>query len=200
MPLALVAVGSALDRSRYDVVVIDGRLESNPSAALVAATEDAVCVVVSVLTGTPIRDALAATRAVREARPDCPIVWGGWHPSLFPLPTLDQAGLDAVVVGQGEDTFTAIVERLSEGLDLSGIDGCVAAPRLRSDRCRRLFPAEGRTSARLHHLARVPVPLHVLRGSDGLWPRVVRSGATARGRGTRRVVAPVPVHGRWIPG
>lgn len=126
MPLALMAVGSALDRSRYDVVLVDGRLERHPIARVVEAAEGALCLGVSVLTGTPIRDALAITRAVRAARPRCRIVWGGWHPSLFPTETLAQAGVDAVVVGQGEETFAEIVDRFAAGDDASGVAGCVA--------------------------------------------------------------------------
>ena len=115
MPLALMAVGSALDRDRYDVQIVDGRLESDPVARVLEATEGALCLGVSVLTGSPIRDALAVTRAVRARRPECRIVWGGWHPSLFPSTTLLESGADAVVVGQGEDTFSEIVARYVAG-------------------------------------------------------------------------------------
>lgn len=125
MPLALIAVGSALDRSRHDVVLLDGRLERDPVARVVAATEDADCLGISVLTGIPIRDALAVTRAVRAARPGCRIVWGGWHPSLFPVDTVRESGVDAVVVGQGEDTFAEIVARIAAGDSLYGVAGCV---------------------------------------------------------------------------
>jgi anaerobic magnesium-protoporphyrin IX monomethyl ester cyclase len=126
MPLALMAVGSALDRLRYDVIVVDGRIERDPIARVIDAADGALCVGVSVLTGTPIRDALSVTRAVRAARPRCRIVWGGWHPSLFPAETLAQAGVDAVVVGQGERTFAEIVDRFAAGEDLRGVAGCVA--------------------------------------------------------------------------
>ena len=127
MPLALIAIGSALDRSRYDVTIVDGRLDADPIARVVDATKDAVCLGVSVLTGTPIRDALAATRAVRAARPRCRIVWGGWHPSLFPADTLAEAGVDAVVVGQGEQTLAEVVDRFAAGESVRGVAGCVAA-------------------------------------------------------------------------
>jgi radical SAM superfamily enzyme YgiQ (UPF0313 family) len=125
MPLGLVAIGSALDRSRYDVVLVDGRLEADAISRVLAETADAVCLGVSVLTGTPIRDALAVTRAVRAAGRRCRIVWGGWHPSLFPMETLHEAGIDAVVIGQGEDTFAEIVERCAAGDSLDGIAGCL---------------------------------------------------------------------------
>ena len=127
MPLALMALGSALDRARYDVRIIDGRLESDPVAAVIdaIAAGDTICLGVSVLTGAPIRDALRITRAVKRRRPDLPVVWGGWHPSLFPEHTLDGAGIDAAVVGQGEATLVEIVERLAAGERLDGVPGAV---------------------------------------------------------------------------
>jgi radical SAM superfamily enzyme YgiQ (UPF0313 family) len=115
MPLGLVAIGSALDRSRFEVTIVDGRLEADPVARVLALTDGALCLGVGVLTGTPIADALAITETVRAQRPDCRIVWGGWHPSLFPAETLGEAGVDAVVVGQGELALAEIVERFAAG-------------------------------------------------------------------------------------
>jgi radical SAM superfamily enzyme YgiQ (UPF0313 family) len=125
MPLALLAIGSAIDRRRFDVTIVDGRVEPDPVARVIAETEDAICLGVTVLTGAPIRDALAVTLAVRAARPGCTIVWGGWHPSLFAAQTVADAGIDAAVVGQGEDTFAAILDRLADGAGLDGVAGCV---------------------------------------------------------------------------
>jgi anaerobic magnesium-protoporphyrin IX monomethyl ester cyclase len=125
MPLALLAIGSALDRRRFDVVVVDGRLERDPlSAVLRVLDEDTVCFGVSVLTGAPIRDALEITRAVREARPSLPVVWGGWHPSLFPEQCLQEAPIRAVVIGQGEATFAELVDRFDAGESIRGVRGC----------------------------------------------------------------------------
>jgi anaerobic magnesium-protoporphyrin IX monomethyl ester cyclase len=130
MPLALLAVGSRLDSSQYDVRIVDARLEDDPIGALMDALEGALCLGVTVLTGAPILDALSATRAARERYPDLPVVWGGWHPSLFPRETLAEARIDALVTGQGEDTFAEILDRLRDGAGLDGIRGCHAADSL----------------------------------------------------------------------
>ena len=58
MPLALLAIGSALDPAAYDVRIVDGRLEQDPVAAVLAEIDDALCLGITVLTGAPIRDAL----------------------------------------------------------------------------------------------------------------------------------------------
>jgi radical SAM superfamily enzyme YgiQ (UPF0313 family) len=127
MPLALVALGSRLDRDDYDVLIVDGRLDPDPVRAILAVADETVCVGITVLTGAPILDALEVTRALKHTRPEVPVIWGGWHPSLFPEQTLAEAGIDALVVGQGEDAFAEIVERLAEGRDLDGVAGCYAA-------------------------------------------------------------------------
>ena len=120
MPLSLIAIASALDRDKVDVQIIDGRLEADPQAAVVAASHGALCVGVTVLTGAPIHDALAVSRAVMMAEPSVPVVWGGWHPSLFAKECLDEASVEIVVDGQGEDSFRNIVNRLLQGERANG--------------------------------------------------------------------------------
>ena len=124
MPLGLLAVGSALDSRRYEVVIVDGRLEDDPIAAVLRHAADALCLGVSVLTGAPIRDALAVTRAAKAHRPELPVVWGGWHPSLFPEACLDEPAVDITVQAQGELTFADIVDRLARGESVAGCPGC----------------------------------------------------------------------------
>jgi radical SAM superfamily enzyme YgiQ (UPF0313 family) len=121
MPLALVAIGSALNRARVDVVIVDGRLEADPVRAVVDAARGALCVGVTVLTGAPIHDALAVSRAVKQSQPDCPVVWGGWHPSLFAGQCLTEPAVDIVVTGQGEETFRQVVDQLLDGQRVNGV-------------------------------------------------------------------------------
>lgn len=121
MPLALMAIASALDRSDVDVVIIDGRLERDAVRAVLDASRNAVCVGITVLTGAPIHDALAVSRAVKAERPGCPVVWGGWHPSLFADQCLGEAAVDIVVTGQGEEAFREIVRRLIDGEAVGGL-------------------------------------------------------------------------------
>ena len=124
MPLALLAVGSELDPEQYEVITVDGRLESDAVSAVVDKLDGAVCLGVTVLTGAPIADALRISRAARQAHPDLPIVWGGWHPSMFARECLSESCVDVAVRGQGEATFAEIVARLVAGKSLEGCAGC----------------------------------------------------------------------------
>jgi anaerobic magnesium-protoporphyrin IX monomethyl ester cyclase len=124
MPLALLAIGSELDPNTYEVVIVDGRLEADAQAAVLSQLDGALCLGVTVLTGAPISDALKVTRAAKRARPDLPVVWGGWHPSMFSRECLSEPSVDVTVRGQGEETFAEIVARLAQGRSLEGCAGC----------------------------------------------------------------------------
>src|SRR5688572_25808392 len=127
IPLALIALGSALKHGGIDVRIIDGRVEPDAQAAVISATRDAVCLGVTALTGAPLRDALRVTRAVSAAHPALPIIWGGWHPSLFPAETLREAGIAATVQGQGERPLLEIVRRVINAGILTDIPGVTSA-------------------------------------------------------------------------
>jgi hypothetical protein len=73
MPLGLIAVGSALDPTRFEVRIIDARLEADPVARLLSEANGALCVGMGVLTGDPIHDALRASRAVKQSYPHLPL-------------------------------------------------------------------------------------------------------------------------------
>lgn len=123
MPLALLAIASHLDPERFEVIIIDGRLADDPLRALQPHLPAALCLGISVLTGAPIRDALQVSRAVKALQPDLPVVWGGWHPSLFPTECLAEPAIDITVQGQGEETFGEIVAKLAAKEPLHSVAG-----------------------------------------------------------------------------
>lgn len=125
MPLALLAVGSHQDPERYEVVIVDGRLEDDPVAALRAHLDGALCLGVTVLTGAPIADAVRVCRAARALRPELPVVWGGWHPSMFGRECLAEPSVDVTVQAQGEVTFQEICDHLAAGGSVHDLAGCL---------------------------------------------------------------------------
>ena len=157
MPLALLAIGSELDRDKYEVIIIDGRLEADPAAAVLAHLEGALCFGVTVLTGAPIADAMQMSRAVKQAQPQLPVIWGGWHPSMFARECFEEGAVDVVVRGQGEATFAEIVQRLSAGKSLADCAGCtvrLADGTVQENPARALQPVE---MFRAHDYSLIPV-------------------------------------------
>jgi len=110
MPLALLSLASALDRSRYEPVIIDGRLENDPEEAVLGHCEEALCVGCTVLSGSPIIDALEVSRVVRSRYADTPLIWGGWHPSVLPETCLEEPSVDIAVQGQGEPVLNEVLD------------------------------------------------------------------------------------------
>lgn len=157
MPLALLAIGSELDPDLYEVIIVDGRLDPDAENTLRSHIDDAVCLGVTVLTGAPISDALRISRAAKGARPDLPVVWGGWHPSMFAGECLAEPSVDVTVRGQGEETFVEIVDRLVRGQSLVGCAGCtVRLPdgRIHENPPRALAPVD---KFRAHDYGLIPV-------------------------------------------
>jgi anaerobic magnesium-protoporphyrin IX monomethyl ester cyclase len=157
MPLALLAIGSELDPALYEVVIVDARIDPDAERTVLSHLGEAVCLGVTVLTGAPISDALLMSRAAKRARPDLPIVWGGWHPSMFARECLSDPSVDVTVRGQGEETFVEIVERLSEGRSLEGCAGCtvkLADGQIHENPARPLAPVD---KFRAHDYGLIPV-------------------------------------------
>jgi anaerobic magnesium-protoporphyrin IX monomethyl ester cyclase len=125
MPLALVAIGSELDPQKYEVVIVDGRLEPDAERRVIREMHGALCLGVTVLTGAPISDAVRISRAAKQAHPGIPIVWGGWHPSMFGKECLREDCVDITVQAQGEATFAEIVSRLAADASLENCPGCM---------------------------------------------------------------------------
>ena len=109
-PLSIMALAAALEPDA-DSTLIDGNLDADAVRAACAAARarrfDAVGI--TVMGGPQVATAIEVSRALRAVRPDTPIVWGGYFPTLYPAVALNSDYVDFVVRGQGEDTFTQLV-------------------------------------------------------------------------------------------
>lgn len=123
-PLGLLSLASALRDAGYQPVIIDGALCSGYLELIQRELEECVAFGVSLLTGPMIDDAVAASRMVRRLRPDIPIIYGGWHPSLLTAQTLQEDFVDVVVRHQGEKTLVEILQRQERKAGLDLVAGC----------------------------------------------------------------------------
>lgn len=123
-PAGLLAIAAPARAAGFDVRLIDAAVEPDWIEAVECETAGAVCLGVSLLTGPTIRAAVRAARVAKRARPDLPVVFGGWHPTLEPEGTLAEPSVDVVVRHQGEVTFGEVLERLEAGRPLDGVAGC----------------------------------------------------------------------------
>jgi hypothetical protein len=121
MPLGLLALGSWLTGEH--VVIVDGRFELAPEARIVELARGALCLGITVRTGSPVREALRVTAAARAARPDLPVVWGGPHASANPAACLGGGAAAACATGAGEEALAAAATALRAGHTLRSVAG-----------------------------------------------------------------------------
>ena len=123
-PLALIHLAAPLVARGHEVRIVDSAVEDDPEKAVLQALDGACALGVSMVTGPMITQGVSVAAAARAARPDLPVVAGGWHPSILPEQTLRSPLFDAVVKGQGEITLAERVERWNEvECDLTGVAG-----------------------------------------------------------------------------
>jgi len=123
-PLGLLSLASSLREADYEPCIIDGALHPDYLGIIRQEVDGAACFGVSLLTGPMIRDAIRTSLMVRSIRPDLPIIFGGWHPSLRTGETLREPFVDVVVRHQGEITLVEILKRLECGKSLELVAGC----------------------------------------------------------------------------
>src|SRR5215468_220772 len=111
-PLSLLSLAAPLIEAGFSVSIIDGSIEEDFKRALAREIPDSLCMGISLLTGHMIRTAVDMARFVRSLRPELPIIFGGWHPSLLPEQTLKENLVDIVARGQGERTLVETVIQL----------------------------------------------------------------------------------------
>jgi anaerobic magnesium-protoporphyrin IX monomethyl ester cyclase len=121
-PLAVLSLSAALE-GRYDPVIIDGNVDRDfISTAVRAVAGSAFAAVgITVMGGPQLLTAIAVSRAIREACPTLPIVWGGAFPTVCPESAVNASYVDYVVRAQGEQTLLELLAALrghpSTGLD-----------------------------------------------------------------------------------
>jgi len=106
--VGLLSIGSYLDSNNTRVEIIDGIRQVNYYELIESKIRDCDYVGISVMT-TQIPQALNVCRLIRKTNPNCKIIWGGAHPSLFLKQTVDNPLIDIVVYGEGEITMNQIV-------------------------------------------------------------------------------------------
>lgn len=115
LPLSLLALGAVLE-GRREYEILDGNAEADATdRTLRAVAGGAVDLVgVTVMPGPQVGPAIEISAAIRAARPEVPILWGGYFPTLYPDAAIHASYVDYVARGQGEDMLVELLERLPD--------------------------------------------------------------------------------------
>lgn len=114
-PLGLIQMGTVLSHAGYKVKIMINDGKEHFAHHLIKAAADALFVGITATTAE-VHDAIRLAKMLREAYGNkLPIVWGGWHVTLFPEQMEKSDLVDFAVVGEGEDAILKIAETLSLG-------------------------------------------------------------------------------------
>lgn len=97
-------------KDEYDIIVLDQRLEHNVYNTINdIIDENVLCLGLSVMTGEQIKYALDISKVFHDK---IKIVWGGIHPTNLPKQTIENAYIDYIIIGDGEDAFLNLLRYL----------------------------------------------------------------------------------------
>jgi radical SAM superfamily enzyme YgiQ (UPF0313 family) len=100
-----------LRKHGFDVKIIDVMVEPNYRKRIMQEARDALAVGIGVWT-SEIASAYEITKLIKNNF-KVPIVWGSWHPTLFPQQTVESSLIDYVIVNEGEYSFLELARVLS---------------------------------------------------------------------------------------
>jgi radical SAM superfamily enzyme YgiQ (UPF0313 family) len=119
-PLGMEYIAAALEARGHRVVIAD--LRFSHSVAQVMRTCRPSLVGIAAMHALETDDVIALVQRVRALSPDVPLVIGGHTAAAYPAPFLT-AGVDAIVVDDGERAMPAICDALERGDALTTVPG-----------------------------------------------------------------------------
>ncbi len=129
-PIGLMYVAAALEKAGFEVQMLDNYLMKKPTSEVHQLITSINPTIVGITCGSATYPRCIETaRAIKQVKPDCKIVVGGWHASYMPDSLLEHSEIDYVVMGEGERAITQLVVAIQNQAETANIAG-VACKRL----------------------------------------------------------------------
>ena len=120
LPWSLMVLGTWLEKEGKKVRLMDGCSDDED---ILKEAANASLIGFSVMT-CQIVTSLRLSRNLKKLYPNKPIVWGGVHPTLFPMQCLSENSIDFIIREDGEDALTALSTKLEQkDFDFCNIPG-----------------------------------------------------------------------------
>ncbi|HEY9754635.1 MAG TPA: cobalamin-dependent protein, partial [Oculatellaceae cyanobacterium] len=138
-PLGLMYVASALEKAGFTVQMLDNYLMNKPLAEVKELITKLDPMMVGLTCGSATYARCVETaKLIKETKPTCTVVVGGWHASYLPETLLSHPEIDYAVMGEGERAITRLATAIargntSEGAIIAGVvsrckDGIIKNP------------------------------------------------------------------------
>jgi len=126
LPLTYLHLAGVLEQEGYSVKIIDARIRKNTKEIIKKELDKRpILVGFSCMIGGQLLSLIDLSKLVKKYAPDIPIVWGGVHPTFFPLQTIKEPYVDIIVKGEGEIATLEVCEALAKNRDFRRIKGIV---------------------------------------------------------------------------
>ena len=124
-PLGVLYLASMLKKHGYtDIAVFDGQLYKNTEDAFREKISRLNPQVVGISAFTPtLHRAYRLARIAKSFNRNIHVVFGGPHCSIYPREVISMDFIDAVVAGEGEESFTRVVSAIDSGNWTGEMDG-----------------------------------------------------------------------------
>ncbi len=123
-PLGLGYLASVLRERGFKVKVIDNLVERLSLNELIKKIKDSIIVGISSTTPT-FSTALKYAKEIKKRLPNVFVILGGVHVTFKPYDAIKNDFVDAVCIGEGEQTIVEVAERVEAGRSLRGVRGII---------------------------------------------------------------------------
>ncbi|HRG88871.1 MAG TPA: radical SAM protein [Chitinophagales bacterium] len=112
---------------KYEWVIVDGNLESDPVARIISYLDNGDFTVFgcTVMPGPQLRQAIPVTRMIREKYPHIKIVWGGYFASNQYKSVITSGYVDVIINGPGDYAFPKLFEHFETNLPYNSINNLI---------------------------------------------------------------------------
>ncbi|MBF0173656.1 MAG: B12-binding domain-containing radical SAM protein [Magnetococcales bacterium] len=120
LPLSLLYAGIGAIRERFELRIVDARLHPRQWQERLASRIDSetILVGISVMSGTPITNAIEVSRWCKSHVPHVPVVWGGPHATFNGREILlDEPAVDFSISGYGSQPLADLCKHLRRDPD-----------------------------------------------------------------------------------
>lgn len=124
-PLGLMYVAAYAEKNTdFEIEILDAQVEKNgyDNIGKEIKLRNPDVIGIQTMTFTLI-DAILVAKLAKKINSKIHVCLGGPHVSIYPEETINLAGVDSIVLGEGEYTFTDLINSLEKGGDLSKIKG-----------------------------------------------------------------------------
>lgn len=114
LPLSIIYAAHECQKQGVEVRYFDQRVMGGDWRDALQRMVDAETVLIgfSVMSGSPLRYALEASRFCKTKFPDLPVVWGGIHVTILPQTLAGESSIDFGIAGLGSKPLYALVQWL----------------------------------------------------------------------------------------